>query len=185
MLESISLAKSLRKDLRRTAKQRQDERDLRKQILASKLKRGLSGQKLGKHKVPEGNVEVQLGEDLSESLRALKVRPVLTMHYLALMNVSVQPEGNMFRDRFISLQQRGRLEPRALVLYVHLFRQDSLRLTCTLSPTDPRKGEEPKSIMRSTRGRISNGSNSTWAATRVHVYVVYIDMATCFLWNKH
>lgn len=35
--------------------------------------RGLAGQKLGKHKVPEGGVDVQLGEELSESLRALKV----------------------------------------------------------------------------------------------------------------
>ena len=36
-------------------------------------KQGLVGQKFGKHKVPEGEVEVQLGEDLSESLRGLKV----------------------------------------------------------------------------------------------------------------
>lgn len=34
---------------------------------------GLAGQRLGKHKVPEKEVDVQLGEDLSESLRALKV----------------------------------------------------------------------------------------------------------------
>jgi nucleolar protein 53 len=36
--------------------------------------RGMKGRRLGKHLVPEGNVDVQLGEDLSESLRALKVR---------------------------------------------------------------------------------------------------------------
>lgn len=35
---------------------------------------GLSGQRLGRHKVPENEVDVQLGEDLSESLRQLKVR---------------------------------------------------------------------------------------------------------------
>ena len=34
----------------------------------------LSGQRLGKHKVPEGEASVQIGEDLSESLRELKVR---------------------------------------------------------------------------------------------------------------
>lgn len=43
--------------------------------VAEKLKtHGLAGQKLGKHKVPESKVEVQIGEDLSESLRGLKVR---------------------------------------------------------------------------------------------------------------
>jgi nucleolar protein 53 len=35
--------------------------------------RGLKGRRLGKHLVPEGDVEVQLGEDLSENLRGLKV----------------------------------------------------------------------------------------------------------------
>ena len=34
---------------------------------------GLAGQKLGKHIVREGEVDVQLGEDLSESLRGLQV----------------------------------------------------------------------------------------------------------------
>lgn len=35
--------------------------------------RGMKGRKLGKHLVPEGDVDVQLGEDLSESLRGIKV----------------------------------------------------------------------------------------------------------------
>jgi hypothetical protein len=34
---------------------------------------GLAGQKLGKHVVREGEVDVQLGEELSESLRGLQV----------------------------------------------------------------------------------------------------------------
>ena len=47
----------------------------RRQLAArDKLRRsGLAGRRLGKHKVPEKEVDVQLGEDLSESLRALKV----------------------------------------------------------------------------------------------------------------
>ena len=52
------------------------EKELAKRRLETqqKLKQhGLAGQRLGKHKVPEGRVDVQLGEDLSESLRALKV----------------------------------------------------------------------------------------------------------------
>ena len=55
---------------------------------------------MGKHIVPEGDIDVQLGEDLSESLRQLK------------------PEGNLFKDRFLSMQQRALIEPRSLVLYV-------------------------------------------------------------------
>ncbi|KAJ7796488.1 hypothetical protein B0H14DRAFT_3494788 [Mycena olivaceomarginata] len=61
-------------------------------------RRGLAGQKLGRHTVPEGEVDAQLGEDLSESLRGLK------------------PEGNLFRDRFTSLQQRALIEPRVPVV---------------------------------------------------------------------
>ncbi|KAF7289443.1 Ribosome biogenesis protein NOP53 [Mycena chlorophos] len=57
-----------------------------------------TGKKLGKHRVPVGEVDVQLGEDLSETLRELK------------------PEGNLFRDRFTSLQQRALIEPRVPVL---------------------------------------------------------------------
>lgn len=92
-------------------------------MIAARMKRGLSGHKLGRHKVAEGIVDVQLGEDLSESLRALK------------------PEGNMFRDRFLSLQQRGRLEPRALVMYVH---------ACHRSHTFPNHLHRPKKLRRET-----------------------------------
>ncbi|KAI5451841.1 hypothetical protein NCC49_001485 [Naganishia albida] len=52
------------------------------------------GQRVGKHFVQSKDVEVQLGDDLSENLRELK------------------PEGNLFRDRFQSLQQRALIEPR-------------------------------------------------------------------------
>lgn len=45
----------------------------RQEEMQEKLRKGLVGQRLGKHKVQAGRVDVQLGEDLSESLRALKV----------------------------------------------------------------------------------------------------------------
>ncbi len=73
MMSIIERAKFLRKEAHKTSQQRAEERRVREQALAARLKRGLSGHKLGKHKVAEGNVDVQLGEDLSESLRALKV----------------------------------------------------------------------------------------------------------------
>lgn len=42
--------------------------------LEEEAKKGLGGKRLGKHVVPEGDIDVQLGEDLTESLRGLKVR---------------------------------------------------------------------------------------------------------------
>ncbi|KAJ9478521.1 Ribosome biogenesis protein NOP53 [Pseudozyma hubeiensis] len=56
---------------------------------------GLSGHKIGKHTVPDRHIDVQTADQLSESLRTL------------------QPEGNLFRDRYHRLQVRGKVEPRA------------------------------------------------------------------------
>ncbi len=58
------------------------------------LQNGLGGRKQGKHVVPEPRVDVQLGDELAETLREMK------------------PEGNLFRERWESLQQRARVEPR-------------------------------------------------------------------------
>jgi len=97
-LQIINSFKLLRRSTNNTLSAREQAHALRRAALQEKLKRGLAGQKLGKHKVPVEEVDVQLGEDLSESLRALK------------------PEGNLFRDRFTSLQQRALIEPRVPVL---------------------------------------------------------------------
>ena len=42
-------------------------------MVAKLREHGLGGIKIGRHRVPEGDVEVQLGEDLAESFRGLKV----------------------------------------------------------------------------------------------------------------
>ncbi|KAJ6590420.1 ribosome biogenesis protein Nop53/GLTSCR2 [Mycena vulgaris] len=94
----INSFKLLRRNTNKTLTAREQAHELRRTAMQEKLKLGLAGQKLGKHKVPVGEVDVQLGEDLSESLRGLK------------------PEGNLFRDRFTSLQQRALIEPRVPVL---------------------------------------------------------------------
>lgn len=74
LMASISLAKGLRRSTARLIAERELEQSQRKIALKDRLRRhGLAGQRLGKHKVPEEQVEVQLGEDLSESLRGLKV----------------------------------------------------------------------------------------------------------------
>ncbi|KAI0088209.1 ribosome biogenesis protein Nop53/GLTSCR2 [Irpex rosettiformis] len=98
-LASVHAAKSMRKTLSKDVAERERQRlERHQQALHEKLKKGLAGQRLGRHVVPEGEVDVQLGEDLTESFRALK------------------PEGNLFKDRFLSMQQRALIEPRVPVL---------------------------------------------------------------------
>jgi hypothetical protein len=53
--------------------------------------------------VPKERIEVQLQDELSESLRQLK------------------PEGNLLKTRFQSFVERNLIEPRVPVAYVHLF----------------------------------------------------------------
>ncbi|EKM56661.1 uncharacterized protein PHACADRAFT_194252 [Phanerochaete carnosa HHB-10118-sp] len=99
LLAAVPAAKALRKRQMKLLRERQAQlRGRHEQQTKVKLARGLAGQKLGKHTVPEGEIDVQLGEDLSESLRTLK------------------PEGNLFKDRFLSMQQRALIEPRVPVL---------------------------------------------------------------------
>jgi nucleolar protein 53 len=109
------MMKSLRSEAAKAAAARQQASLARQLALRLKLRKGLAGQRLGKHRVPENEIEVQIGEDLSENLRSFKV------HHLILktsgFNDSLaQPEGNLFRDRFVSLQQRALIEPRVPVL---------------------------------------------------------------------
>ncbi|KAG9310110.1 hypothetical protein JVU11DRAFT_9722 [Chiua virens] len=98
LLNSINQAKGLRSDLSKLADARQQARLVRQLARRLKLRKGLAGQRLGRHRIPENEIEVQIGEDLSENLRNIK------------------PEGNLFRDRFVSLQQRALIEPRVPVL---------------------------------------------------------------------
>ena len=74
MMAVIPSAKHLRRSNALVMTAREKEHAKRHSEMQQKLKQnGLAGQRLGKHKVPEGKVDVQLGEELSESLRALKV----------------------------------------------------------------------------------------------------------------
>lgn len=74
MNASVNDAKAMRKSTAREIAEREKLKEQKRLAQIEKLKKqGLAGQKLGRHKVPEGRVEVQLGEDLSENLRGLKV----------------------------------------------------------------------------------------------------------------
>ncbi|KAI5993086.1 P60-like protein [Pisolithus orientalis] len=91
LLHGINSVKSLRSQIGKTAKAQNEARLARQLAARLRLRKGLAGRKFGKHVVPESRV------DLSENLRSLK------------------PEGNLFRDRFVSLQQRALVEPRVPV----------------------------------------------------------------------
>ncbi|KAF8512198.1 ribosome biogenesis protein Nop53/GLTSCR2 [Gautieria morchelliformis] len=98
-LAAMSSAKSLRAQVAVSVRRRLAALEARRAARAELVKhRGLIGQRLGKHRIQEGQVDVQLGEELTESLRELK------------------PQGNLFRDRFLSLQHRALVEPRVPVL---------------------------------------------------------------------
>ena len=118
LLASVVSAKSIRKSLSKTTAHRERELlERHKKMEEEKLRNGLAGKRLGKHVVPEGEINVQLGEDLSESFRGLKVRS-LSHISIRHRNNCLQPEGNLFRDRFLNMQQRALIEPRVPVLCV-------------------------------------------------------------------
>ncbi|KAF7728313.1 hypothetical protein EC973_006254 [Apophysomyces ossiformis] len=71
--------------------------------------------RIGKHFVQEMPIEVQLQDELSESLRQLKVYEPVEIALLISSLFSSQPEGNVFKDRFVSLQKRNIIEPRVPV----------------------------------------------------------------------
>lgn len=77
MLANITSAKALRREgssISQGLSAAELQRKQRQLALVEKMRKGgLQGMRVGRHKVPEREVDVQLGEDLSESLRALKV----------------------------------------------------------------------------------------------------------------
>ena len=72
LLDSVNQVKALRSDLSKVADAQKQARLARQLALRPKLK-GLAGQRLGKHRVPENDIQMQIGEDLSENLGNLKV----------------------------------------------------------------------------------------------------------------
>ncbi|CED82173.1 Cellular protein (glioma tumor suppressor candidate region gene 2) [Phaffia rhodozyma] len=99
LLQTINTLPTLRKQVEKTHSLRSQMMLQKAEARAARLQAGLKGIKVGKHVVPVGIEEdVQLGEDLSESWRAIK------------------PEGNLFKDRFTSMQQRALVEPRKPII---------------------------------------------------------------------
>ena len=73
LLASVDSSKSLRKKIAKDTLERTRMLQQRKHREEEKIRQGLAGQKLGKHVVQKSEIDVQLGEDLSESLRSLRV----------------------------------------------------------------------------------------------------------------
>jgi nucleolar protein 53 len=63
----------MQKSLERSTASRAKLYEEKRRVLRDKLSRGLAGQKFGKHTVQKAKIDVQLGEDLTDSLRGLKV----------------------------------------------------------------------------------------------------------------
>ena len=94
----ISEASSHSKKLGKAAEERAKLIEQRREAKLARMREsGMAGSKVGKYAVPEERIDVQTGDELSESLRQLK------------------PEGNLFWDRFQNLQARGLTESRRLV----------------------------------------------------------------------
>ena len=74
LLVSVDTAKRLGKSLNQVLAERVQKQAERMAHKQERLRAGMAGVRLGKHRVPDGTVDVQLGEELSESLRELKVR---------------------------------------------------------------------------------------------------------------
>ncbi|WWC67299.1 uncharacterized protein I206_101207 [Kwoniella pini CBS 10737] len=98
---SIGSVNSFKKEIEKKLNE-QKEKELKLKLLKRKNEKlGLiikQGEKIGKYKLNKDRIQVQLGEDLAESLRQVK------------------PEGNLFKDRFLALQKRALIEPRVPIL---------------------------------------------------------------------
>ena len=80
LLRSVGNAKTLQKSLEGQQKAMAEAEKLAKFVKREKERMGLKGgEKIGKHRLAKGKVAVQLGEDLAESLRQIKVGSPLLM----------------------------------------------------------------------------------------------------------
>ncbi|KAG2237690.1 ribosome biogenesis protein Nop53/GLTSCR2 [Thamnidium elegans] len=94
--QQIDILRQIEEELKIKNEELKINAEKRGERQAEEEKKGLK--KLGKYTVPELPVDVQLTDELCETLRQLK------------------PEGNMFRERFHSIQKRNIIEPRIPVI---------------------------------------------------------------------
>ncbi|KAK4686764.1 nucleolar protein 53, partial [Tremellales sp. Uapishka_1] len=95
LLKAIASVPTLKKSVEEKVRAEEERRRIRALAKTQRERRGLEGgEKVGKHRMKKEQVTVQLGEDLAESLRQVK------------------PEGNLFKDRFLTLQKKALIEPR-------------------------------------------------------------------------
>jgi nucleolar protein 53 len=78
LLASVDTVKRLGKTVGATLAERARAQAERLAHQREAARAGLAGARLGKHRVPESALDVQLGDELSESLRGLRVRRPLS-----------------------------------------------------------------------------------------------------------
>ena len=76
--QTIHQASGISKALKKKVHNQQLRAQARKEVVEAKRRGegGFEGRRIGQHVVPKGEIDVQLGDDLSESLRGMKVRIV-------------------------------------------------------------------------------------------------------------
>ncbi|NXK43649.1 NOP53 protein, partial [Piprites chloris] len=93
------------RSLRRLLRQRQErERERRRLREQTRMRKQWEPRRLGRARYEDAGPEVQLSEELPESLRTLR------------------PEGHVLRDRFKSLQRRNMIEPRERAKFKRRYR---------------------------------------------------------------
>lgn len=101
LLRTIDKAPAISKKLQQKDKA---EKFSNKAVSSSTTEIKLKKKKFGKHRLPNNPLEIKLGDELTSSLRELK------------------PEGNLFADRYLSLQQRAMVPPSLPVLKKSKYR---------------------------------------------------------------
>lgn len=143
----------------------------KKLALQDKLRtEGLVGHRIGKHMVREEEPTVQLGEDLSESLRGLKVCCLSNSSRNEILLCLLQVEGNLFKDRYLSLQHRALLEPRKPVLYVELHPLFRVRLN--QFSADLRGINQKRRKWRNSLGNASSRFTKTVFVPEIHTIIL-------------
>lgn len=108
-MSELQSIKSFKKQLAATEAEIKRMAEKRRQAKERKMQ-----DRVGVYKLPKMQEEVQLGEDLAEGLRLLKVSSIdcYRVIMLDILPFDLQPEGNLLKDRAYSFQKHGIVEPK-------------------------------------------------------------------------
>ena len=90
----------MKSDIDKNLKAREQARLARQLTIRLRVRKGLAGRRIGKHKVPESHIDVQIGEDLAENLRTLKVGTTIVCVYICPIQLPFQAGGKFVPRSF-------------------------------------------------------------------------------------